>query len=140
LAFQISGLQRTKGFLFHCISKPRNTKCEKAPRSHFGISATGTSKDKRVFLYVFSLSHPPWKKQLMNIEQVVETSSQLINGGRGKGLEQSAHGTLVCQSLCKIHAELRWRLTKVFRPGLTEEPAHANLDFNVSPTFLLRRW
>jgi hypothetical protein len=23
---------------------------------------------------------------------------------------------------------------------LTEEPAHANLDFNVSATFLLRRW
>jgi hypothetical protein len=31
--------------LFHCISKPQNAKCEKAPRSHFGISATRTSKD-----------------------------------------------------------------------------------------------
>ena len=82
-----------------------------------------------VTLYVFSLSHPPWKKQLMNIEQVVETSAQLINGGRGKGLEQSARGTLVCRSPCKSHAELRWRLMKDFLPSLTEEPTHANLDF-----------
>jgi hypothetical protein len=89
---------------------------------------------------MFSVLDPPWKNQLMNIEQVVETSYQLINGGRGKGLEQSAHGTLVCRSPYKSHAELRWRLTKEFHPGLTEEPAHANLDFNVSATFLLRRW
>jgi hypothetical protein len=73
----------------------------------------------------------------MNIEKVVETLAQLINGGRGRGLEQSAHGTLVCRSSCKSHAELRWHLTKEFRPGLTEEPAHANLDLNVSATFLL---
>jgi hypothetical protein len=38
-----------------------------------------------VTLYVFSLDHPPWKKQLMNIEQVVETSAQPINGRHGKG-------------------------------------------------------
>jgi hypothetical protein len=106
------------------------------PRSHFDISATRTSKDKGVSLYVFSLSHPPWKKQLMNIEQVVETSAQLINGGCGKVLEQSAHGTLVCRSPCKSHVELRWRLTKEFHPGLTEDLADTNLDFNVSATFL----
>jgi hypothetical protein len=73
----------------------------------------------------------------MNIEQVVETSTQLINGGHGKGLEQSARGTLVCRSPCKSHVELRWRLMKEFHPGLTEEPVHTNLDFNVSTTFLL---
>jgi hypothetical protein len=55
------------------------------------------------------------------------------------GLEQSARGTLVCRSPCKSHAELKWRLTKEFHPGLTEEPAHANLDFNVPATSLLRR-
>jgi hypothetical protein len=73
----------------------------------------------------------------MNIEQVVETSTQLINGGRGKYLEKSAHGTLVCKFPCKSHAELRWCLTKEFCPSLTEEPTHANLEFNVSATFLL---
>ena len=37
------------------------------------------------------------------------------------GLEQSAHGTLVCRSPpCKSHAELRWRLMKDFHPSLTE--------------------
>jgi hypothetical protein len=46
-----------------------------------------------VTLCVFSLSHPPWKKQLMNIEQVVETSAQPINGRHGEGQKQSAHGT-----------------------------------------------
>jgi hypothetical protein len=57
---------------------------QKVPRRHFGY---WDFKGHRVSLYVFSLGHPPWKKQLMNIEQVVETSSQLINGGHGKGLE-----------------------------------------------------
>jgi hypothetical protein len=46
-----------------------------------------------VNLYVFSLGHSPWKKQLMNIEQVVETSTQPINGRHGKGQKQSVHGT-----------------------------------------------
>jgi hypothetical protein len=108
----------------------------KAPRIHFGYRYF---KEQRVAFYVFSLGHPPWKKQLMNIEQVVETSAQLINGGRGKALEQSSCGILVCRSPYKSHVELRWHLTKEFRPGLTEEPAHANLDFNVSITFLLPR-
>jgi hypothetical protein len=107
------------------------------PKIHFGISAFGTSKDKGVSFYVFSLGHPPWKKKLMNIEQVVETSAQIIKGGHGKGLEKSAHGTLVCRSPCKSHAELRWRLTKDFHPYLTEEPTHTNLDFNVLASFLL---
>jgi hypothetical protein len=107
---------------------------QKAPRSHFDYR---DFKEQRVAFFVFSLGHPPWKKQLMNIEQVVETSAQLINGGHGKGLEQSSHGTLLCRSPCKSHVELRWCLTKEFRPGLTEEPAHTNLDFNVSATFLL---
>jgi hypothetical protein len=40
------------------------------------------------------------------------------------GLEQSAHGTLVCRSPYKSHVELRWRLTKEFHLGLTEEPTH----------------
>jgi hypothetical protein len=42
-------------------------------------------KRHMVTLYAFSLGHPPWKKQLMNIEQVVETSAQPINGRHGKG-------------------------------------------------------
>jgi hypothetical protein len=46
-----------------------------------------------VILYVFSLGHPPWKKQLMNIEQVVETSPHSINGRHGKGQKQSVRGT-----------------------------------------------
>ena len=46
-----------------------------------------------VNLYVFSLGHSPWKKQLMNIEQVVETSAQSINGRHGKGQKQSLRGT-----------------------------------------------
>jgi hypothetical protein len=46
-----------------------------------------------VTLCVFSLGHPPWKKQLMKIEQVVETSAQPINGRHGEGQKQSAHGT-----------------------------------------------
>jgi hypothetical protein len=115
----------------------RNVKSAQEPFRRFGYR---DFKEQRVSFCVFSLGHPPWKKQLMNIEQVVETLAQLIKGGHGKGLEQSAHGTLVCRSPCKSHAELRWCLTKEFRPGLTEEPAHTNLDFNVSTTFLLRRW
>jgi hypothetical protein len=39
-AFRLPGLQRTKGY---CIQT--QTEMRKAPRSHFGISATGTSKD-----------------------------------------------------------------------------------------------
>jgi hypothetical protein len=73
----------------------------------------------------------------MNIEQVVETSAQLINGGHRKGLEKSACGTLVCRSPCKSHAELRWCLKKEFHPGLTEELAYTNFEFNVSATYLL---
>ena len=46
-----------------------------------------------VTLYIFSLGQPPWKKQLMKIEQVVETSSQPINGRHGEGQKQSARGT-----------------------------------------------
>jgi hypothetical protein len=76
----------------------------------------------------------------MNIEQVVETLAQLINGGHGKDLEQSVRGTLVCRFPCKSHVELMWCLTKEFHPGFTKDPAHTNLDFNVSITFLLRRW
>jgi hypothetical protein len=41
------------------------------------------------------------------------------------GLEQSAHGTLVCRSPYKSHAELRWCMMKEFHPGLNEEmPGH----------------
>jgi hypothetical protein len=164
-----TGTSRNKGVALPLHFKTPKCEMRKETRSHFGISATGTSRNKgvslplhfetlkremqksalepfwhfryqdfkgqRVAFYVFSLSHPPWKNQLMNIEQVVETSSQLINGGRGKGLEQSARGTLVCRSPYKSHAELRWRLTKEFHPGLTEETRHANFDFNVSATF-----
>jgi hypothetical protein len=46
-----------------------------------------------VTLYVLSVGHPPWKKHLMNIEQVVETSAQSINGRYGKGQKQSVCGT-----------------------------------------------
>jgi len=103
----------------------------KAPGSHFGISATGTSKDTGslsstafrnpetrnvksawepfrhfgyrdfkghgVSLYVFGLGHPLWKKQLMIIEQVVETSAQAMNFRHGGSGRQSAQGRPVCR-------------------------------------------
>jgi hypothetical protein len=40
------------------------------------------------------------------------------------GMEQLACGTLAGRSPLQSHAELRWRLTKEFRPDLTEETPH----------------
>jgi hypothetical protein len=51
ISFRLPDFKGQRVALFHCISKPRNAKCEKAPRSHFDISATGTSKDKGVALF-----------------------------------------------------------------------------------------
>jgi hypothetical protein len=49
---------------------------------------------------VFSLGHPPWKKQLMNVEQVVETSAQSINAGHG-GLAGSLPKIVLCEGFLK---------------------------------------
>jgi hypothetical protein len=46
-----TGTSKDKGFLFHCILKPRNAKCEKHPGA---ISATGTSKDKGFLFHCIS--------------------------------------------------------------------------------------
>jgi hypothetical protein len=106
-----TGSSRDKRPLLLCIGNRRNPKREmqKRPRSHFGIPATGSSRDKGAALLlhrespkremrkVFSLGHPPWKKQLMNIEQVVEISAQAMNAGHGGSGRQSAQDRPVCR-------------------------------------------
>jgi hypothetical protein len=98
--FQHFGYRDFKGqrvALFHCISKPRNAKCEKRPGAISTLRPLGLQRTQGLSLYVFSLDHPPWKKQLMNIEQVVETSAQAMNAGHGGSGRQSAQDHPVCR-------------------------------------------
>jgi hypothetical protein len=55
----------------------------------------------------------------MKIEQVDETSARAINGRYGRPGAISPWYPCAGPP-CKSHAELRWRLTKDFRPSLTE--------------------
>jgi hypothetical protein len=69
------------------------------------------------------------RKQLMKIEQVVETSAQSINGRRGRSGAVSPWYPCVqapLQEPCRSDVPVR-----------QEEPAHANLEFNGSTTLLL---
>jgi hypothetical protein len=60
-AFRLPGVQETREPLFHCIGNPRNPKPEmrKSAQSHFGISATGSSRDKGVTLPLHRESRNP---------------------------------------------------------------------------------
>jgi hypothetical protein len=91
-AFRLPGVQETRGAFFHCIGNPRNPKREmkKCPGAVSAFWLPGLQRTKGSLLYVFSLGHPPWKRQLMNIEQVVETSAQAMNAGHGGVGRQSA--------------------------------------------------
>jgi hypothetical protein len=84
--FQLPGLQRTQDLSLPLHFKTPKREMRKSPRSHFGISATGTSKDTSS-LFMFSVSATlHGKNKLINIEQVVETSTQAMNaryGGSG---------------------------------------------------------
>jgi hypothetical protein len=56
---------------------------KKRPGAISAFQLPGIQRTKGSLLYVFNLGHPPWKRQLMNIEQVVETSTQAMNAGHG---------------------------------------------------------
>jgi hypothetical protein len=114
-----TGISKDKGATLPLHRESPKPEMRKAPKSHFDIPTTGISKDKVVALplhreflkhemqKVFILGHPPWKKQLMNIEQVVETSAQAMNVRYGGSGRQSAQDHPVCRTILKNnHADL----------------------------------
>jgi hypothetical protein len=80
-----TGISKDMGSLSSTTSRNSETQNVKSAQESLRHFSYQDFKRHGASLYVFSLGHPQWKKQLMNIEMVVETSTQLINGGHGKG-------------------------------------------------------
>jgi hypothetical protein len=90
-------LKDTGSFSFSAFRnrETQNVKSAQEPFQHFGYR---DFKGHGVFLFMFSvLTTLHGKKQLMNIEQVVETSAQVMNVRHGGSCKQSTQGCPMCR-------------------------------------------